>query len=108
SDDPDRPEVPGEAGLDEICVRECEIARDSPFMAPRVADEEQLPRIVITHRHHCMAADCPLSGRRHRSVAGLLYSSAFEALVDSEPEHERIAGRQAALHLVEVCDQALV
>src|SRR5437879_4944106 len=55
-----------------------------------------------------MAANRPLSGAGHGSVAGLLDYGAFEAFIDREPEHERITGREAALHLVEIGDQALV
>src|ERR1700686_270532 len=105
---PDRPEVRRQRRLDQVRVGEREVAFHSPRGAPGVAHDEPLIRVVVTDRHHRVPAHRPLTPPRHRGVAGARDRRALEALVDGEPENERIARREASLHLIDVLHEALV
>src|SRR6266568_728757 len=104
----DGPEVGGQAWLDQVRVRDREVAANAPVLAPRVAHQEPLARVVVAHRHHGVTADWPLAPHRHRRMAAPRHGLGFEALVNREAEDEWIAGREAALHLVQVLHQARV
>ena len=55
-----------------------------------------------------MTSDRALRPARHGRVSGAGDGLAFETLIDREPEDERVTGREATLHLVQVRHDALV
>ena len=55
-----------------------------------------------------MAAEDRFAGLRHRGVAGARDRVTFEAFVNGEPEHERITGGEATLHLGEGLNEPLI
>src|SRR6185437_5754043 len=69
--EPNRPEVAGEASLSEIGVGKSEISAHAPASAPGVSDDEPLLRIVVADRHHRVAAKDLLARCGHRGDAGL-------------------------------------
>ena len=106
--DSDGPEVGGEIGICEIGKGDGEVAAHSPSSSPAVAAEEPAPGRVVADGTDGVAAEDRFAGLRHRGVAGTRHRVTFEAFVNGEPEHERITGSEATLHLREGLNQPLI
>src|SRR5256886_7428113 len=67
-----------------------------------------LQKEVVTHGQHRVPAERRLAGAGQRYDPGPGHLGALEALVDPEPEHDRVPVRQAAAELVERLRHPLV
>src|SRR4029077_1889623 len=85
--------------VDEVVVREGEIASHPPFFAPGVAHNEAALCLVVTHREDSVSASDLLVANRHRSATSVRDLVRMEAVVNSEPENEWITGGKASFHL---------
>src|SRR6267378_4632283 len=103
-----RPEIVREVRVCRVGVRQCEIALHPPRGSPGISNDEPLLLIVITDGKDRMAANFPFLRSRHGCHAGPGHSRAFEAFVNRDPEHERVAGSQAPFQLVRCGTQPLI
>src|SRR5512140_1441319 len=83
-DAPDRPEVPGEVGVQDVVEGEREVAVEPPATPPGVPREEPAAPPVVADRDDGVPAERPLPARGHRHAPRLADAAALEALVDGE------------------------
>src|SRR5580704_6124084 len=84
------PEVAGEAGREQILKRHCAIALHAPTRPPRIPDDENTLRAVVSDRHYAVATHHRLPGGGHRDHTRVGNLLAFETLVYRKTEYERI------------------
>mmetsp|Transcript_29724 Transcript_29724/g.64302 ORF Transcript_29724/g.64302 Transcript_29724/m.64302 type:complete len:303 (+) Transcript_29724:168-1076(+) len=98
----DAPKVLGKARVRDVVVGHVEVAFVSPALAPRVADDEDFPSIVVAHSEHGMTSHHLVVDLRHAHPSVRCNSAHFEGSHHSEAERDGEALVQASLEAVQV------
>lgn len=97
---PDGPKVVGKVPICYVAIWHGETALHAPLWPPRVADDQTLSRIVVTHSQYRMPTDhlFPLLG--HVENPGLGHLLSLESFVNRKSENKGITVCQAGTHLI--------